>query len=48
MFIELADGFLKENIVMMSFFPNFSSSKVDENREFVFIVDRSGNVMHTQ
>lgn len=43
--VNVTEGFLKNDVVMLSFFPKFSSavkSDAEQNHEFVFIIDRSG------
>ena len=39
------DGFLKEDVVMMSFFPEFPACMNNDKMEFIFIIDRSGKIM---
>ena len=40
-----ADGILKENMVMLNFFPNLEGQKTKFSKaELVFVMDRSGTV----
>lgn len=43
--VNVTEGLLKDDVVMLSFYPNFCSavkSGAEQKHEFVFIIDRSG------
>jgi len=41
-FVLFSDGILRQEVMMLNFFPQLNESEFSSNHEFVFIIDRSG------
>jgi len=41
-FVLFSDGILRQDVMMLNFFPQLNESEFSNNHEFIFIIDRSG------